>query len=114
MLFRSCSVYIEATGHAQSVIQGLDMIQKGGRFVEFSLFNDVVTCNWSVIGDGKELDIRGSSLSPNCFPMVIENIGNHVYRTENIVTHTYPLGNFQEAFEMSTGKTGAVKVALIP
>ena len=33
-----CDIYIEATGHPSSVQQGLNMIRKLGRFVEFSVF----------------------------------------------------------------------------
>src|SRR5690606_6042630 len=32
-----CDVYIEATGHADAVRQGLEMICKAGTFVEFSV-----------------------------------------------------------------------------
>ena len=32
-----CDIYIEATGHPSSVRQGLSMIRKLGRFVEFSV-----------------------------------------------------------------------------
>ncbi|MFL7807036.1 MAG: alcohol dehydrogenase catalytic domain-containing protein, partial [Anaerolineae bacterium] len=38
-----CDVYIEATGHTQSVIQGLHMIRRLGTFVEFSVFGEPVT-----------------------------------------------------------------------
>ncbi|HXO96964.1 MAG TPA: alcohol dehydrogenase catalytic domain-containing protein, partial [Chthoniobacterales bacterium] len=33
-----CDIYIEATGHPNAVVQGLQMIRKLGRFVEFSVF----------------------------------------------------------------------------
>mgnify|MGYP000579823127 CR=1 FL=1 len=69
-----CDVYIEATGHPASVKQGLDIIRKAGRFVEFSLFLEPVTCDWSVIGDGKELDMYGVSLSHGCFPETIRGL----------------------------------------
>ena len=35
-----CDIYIEATGHPSSVKQGMDMIRKLGRFVEFSVFGE--------------------------------------------------------------------------
>ncbi|MDN6408796.1 MAG: zinc-binding dehydrogenase, partial [Tetragenococcus halophilus] len=49
-----CDVYIEATGHPASVEQGLDSIRKLGTFVEFSVFKDPVTVDWSIISDRKE------------------------------------------------------------
>ena len=59
-----CDIYIEATGHPSSVQQGLNMIRKLGRFVEFSVFGQPATIDWSIIGDRKELDVLGSHLRP--------------------------------------------------
>ncbi len=50
-----CDIYIEATGHPTSVQQGLDCIRKLGRFVEFSVFGEKVSVDWSIISDRKEL-----------------------------------------------------------
>ncbi len=38
-----CDVYIEATGHPSSVVQGLTITRKLGRFVEFSVFGSKIT-----------------------------------------------------------------------
>ncbi len=40
------------------------MIRKLGRFVEFSVFGKDTTVDWSIIGDRKELDIRGAHSVP--------------------------------------------------
>ena len=79
-----CDIYIEATGHPSSVVQGLKMIRKLGRFVEFSVFGEPTTVDWSIIGDRKELDLLGSHLSPYCYPFVIENISNGNLKTEGV------------------------------
>lgn len=107
-----CDIYIEATGHPSSVIQGLNMIRKLGRFVEFSVFSQPTTVDWSIIGDRKELDILGSHLSPYCYPFVIENIRNGNLKTEGIVSHTFPVEDWEKAFEYATGKYGDFKVAI--
>ena len=39
-----CDIYIEATGHPSSVVQGLSLIRKLGRFVEFSVFCGAYDC----------------------------------------------------------------------
>jgi len=64
-----CDVYIEATGAPVAVNQGLELIRKLGRFVEFSVFGADTTADWSVIGDRKELDVRGAHLGPYCYPI---------------------------------------------
>ena len=107
-----CDIYIEATGHPSSVIQGLNLVRKLGRFVEFSVFAEPTTVDWSIIGDRKELDILGSHLSPYCYPFVIENIANGNLKTKGVVSRTFSLENWEEAFEYATGKYGDFKVAI--
>ena len=106
-----CDIYIEATGHPDSVSQGLEMIRKLGRFVEFSVFSKAVSIDWSVIGDGKELDVLGSHLSPYCFPYVIEHLANGDLKGDGVVSAIYSLDDWKEAFDKATGKDGDFKVA---
>ena len=106
-----CDIYIEATGHPSSVKQGLDMIRKLGRFVEFSVFGSETTVDWSVIGVGKELDVLGSHLSPYCFPFVINHIANGDLKTDDVVSRIFKLEDWEQAFEYATGKYGDFKVA---
>ncbi|MDR1950052.1 MAG: alcohol dehydrogenase catalytic domain-containing protein [Spirochaetaceae bacterium] len=110
-----CDIYIEASGHSDSVGQGLEMIRKMGRFVEFSVFKEPATVDWSIIGDQKELDIRGAHLSPDCYPWVIKWILDGSLPTAGVVTHQFPLEDWQKAFDLAlTGGDNAIKVAIIP
>ena len=107
-----CDVYIEATGHPSSVIQGMSMIRKLGRFVEFSVFGAPTTMDWSIIGDRKELDVLGSHLSPYAYPFVIENIVSGKLKTNGVVSSMFPIEEWEKGFEYATGKYGDFKVAL--
>jgi L-iditol 2-dehydrogenase len=107
-----CDIYIEATGHPSSVVQGMQMIRKLGRFVEFSVFGAPTTLDWSIIGDRKELDVLGAHLSPYCFPFVIENIANGTLKTAGVVSRSFPLERWEDAFEYASGKYGDFKVAI--
>ena len=106
-----CDIYIEATGHPSSVEQGLKMIRKLGRFVEFSVFGSPASIDWSIIGDGKELDVLGAHLSPYCFPYVIEHLANGDLKSDGVVSAIYRLDDWKEAFDKATGKDGDFKVA---
>ena len=106
-----CDIYIEATGHPSSVVQGMDMIRKLGRFVEFSVFGAPTTLDWSIIGDRKELDVLGSHLSPYAYPFVIENIANGKLKTNGVVSRIFALEDWEEAFDYASGKYGDLKVA---
>ncbi len=108
-----CDVYLEVTGHPSSVGQGLDMICKGGRFVEFSVMSGTSTVDWSVIGDMKEIVIRGSQLSPYCYGRTIEGIVNGTLPTRGVVSHIFPLERWEEAFAVANAGKG-IKVVLKP
>ncbi len=109
-----CDVYIEATGHGQSVVQGLHMIRRLGTFVEFSVFGEPVTVDWTIIGDTKELNIHGAHLGPYCYPLAMEMILKGQVPVDEIVTHSFSLERFDEAFRFVTGAKESIKVMLTP
>jgi threonine dehydrogenase-like Zn-dependent dehydrogenase len=110
-----CVIYIEASGHQDSVGQGLEMIRKMGRFVEFSVFKEPAVVDWSIIGDQKELDILGAHLSPNAYPWVIKWMLDGTLPTAGVVTHQIPLDDWKRAFDLAlTGADNAIKVAIVP
>lgn len=108
-----CDVYIEATGNPASVPQGLTMIRKMGRFVEFSVFSKETTVDWSIIGDRKELDIRGAHLGPDCYQTVIDFFERKLFTAEGIVTRAYRLDDWETAFA-DAHSTESIKVLLVP
>ncbi|PJN89623.1 MDR/zinc-dependent alcohol dehydrogenase-like family protein [Bacillus sp. mrc49] len=109
-----CDIYIEATGAQKSVEQGLNMIRKLGRFVEFSVFKEPVTVDWSIISDRKELDVLGSHLGPYCYEPVIKGIANGDLPTEGVVTHELSLEEFEKGFQLVKSGKESLKVILNP
>lgn len=108
-----CDIYIEATGHPASVQQGLDIIRKGGRFVEFSVMSGPSTIDWSIIGDAKEITIVGSQLSPYCYEPVIKYLDSGEFNTEGMITHQFSVEQWEEAYK--TAQTlDALKVIIRP
>ena len=108
-----CDIYIEATGAPASVRQGMQMIRKLGRFVEFSVFGQETSLDWSIIGDKKELDVLGSHISPYCYPYVIHHIHSGQMQTSGVVTGLYSLDDWEAAFEQAGGKGGSLKTAFV-
>lgn len=109
-----CDVYLEASGHPSSVIQGLDIIASLGRFIEFSVFGSKVTADWSIIGDVKEIRIIGGHLGPHCWPKAIDLISNGHVPVDEIVTHKFPLRNFLEGIKKVSNSQDSIKVMLFP
>jgi L-iditol 2-dehydrogenase len=108
-----CDVYIETTGVPAGVTQGLELIRKLGRFVEFSVFGKDTTADWSIIGDRKELDVRGSHLGPYCYPIVIDLMSRGLLTSRGIVTHDFSLDDWEQAFALANS-LDSIKVLLKP
>jgi erythritol/L-threitol dehydrogenase len=108
-----CDVYIETTGAPVGVTQGLDMIRKLGRFVEFSVFGKETSVDWSIIGDRKELDVRGSHLGPYCYPIAIDLLERKLVTSKGIVTHSFELNAWDEAIRTANSPE-SIKVLLQP
>jgi threonine dehydrogenase-like Zn-dependent dehydrogenase len=108
-----CDVYIETTGAPIGVTQGLEMIRKLGRFVEFSVFGSDTSADWSIIGDRKELDVRGAHLGPYCYPIAIDLLARGLVTSKGIVTHDFPLTEWERAFALANS-LDSIKVLLKP
>ncbi|WP_306574672.1 alcohol dehydrogenase catalytic domain-containing protein [Anaerotruncus massiliensis (ex Togo et al. 2019)] len=109
-----CDVYIDASGFPDSVPQGLVSLKNHGRYVQFGQFPREVTANWNIIGDGKELTVIGSHLSANCYPPVIRGIESGLLRTDGLISHTFRLKDWKEAYELPGKDKTAMKVLIVP
>ena len=108
-----CDVYVETTGVPAGVTQGLELIRKLGRFVEFSVFGQETSADWSIIGDRKELDVRGAHLGPYCYPIVIDLMERGLLTSRGIVTHDFTLDDWEQAFALANS-LDSIKVILRP
>jgi L-iditol 2-dehydrogenase len=108
-----CDVYIETTGSPSGVTQGLDLIRKLGRFVEFSVFGADASVDWSIIGDRKELDVRGAHLGPYCYPIAIDLLARGLVTSKGIVTHGFALEEWDEAIKVANS-LDSIKVLMRP
>lgn len=109
-----CDVYIEASGSEKSVKQGMGAIRFKGTYVQFGVFPNEITIDWNDIGDGKEIDIYGAHLAPFCYRPVINSIMDGSIPTEGLMTHTFKMEDWKEAFEVAEKDPDALKVMLIP
>jgi len=109
-----CDVYIEASGAPDAVMQGLQMVRKLGTFVEFSVMRQPSTVDWTIIGDTKELTIKGSHLSPHTYPVAIDMLCRGLLPLGQIITHRLPLTAFAEGMALVVDGRSSVKVQLIP
>lgn len=109
-----CDVYYEVSGHPSGVLQGLEMIRKRGRFVEFSVFGEATTVDWSVIGEKKAISILGGHLSPHTYPVALDLLSSGKVKTEGLITGKFPLTDFANALKKSEDTSTSIKNLLIP
>ena len=93
--------------------EGLELIRKLGRFVEFSVFGEDATVDWSIIGDRKELDVRGAHLGPYCYPVAIDLLARGLVTSKGIVTHDFALEDWNDAIRVAKSPE-SIKVLLKP
>ena len=110
-----CDIYIECAGHPSSVVNGLNMIRRHGKFIEFSVFGSEVTADWSIIGDKKELTILGAHIGGHeGYEIAIRAISEGMIAIDDIVTQEFALKDWEEAYELSEKGDASIKVILIP
>src|SRR5699024_5452420 len=98
-----------------AVPQGLNLLRKLGRFVEYSVFKENVSVDWSIISDDKELDVRGAHLGPHTWPGAIKIIEKGTLPLEDNCTPPLGLTDFQKALDAVAAAAGAsVKVSIVP
>jgi threonine dehydrogenase-like Zn-dependent dehydrogenase len=109
-----CDVLVEATGNPEAIESCLHMIRKAGTFVEFSVMKGLSAVDWTIIGDGKELDIHGAHLAPYTFPTSIDYLERGLLQIEPIVTDELPLEEFEKGFAAVDNPADSIKVLLRP
>jgi L-iditol 2-dehydrogenase len=70
--------------------------------------------DWSIIGDVKELDIRGAHLSPWTYPVAIRFLHEGLVKADEIITHELPLEEFKRGLELAEKGDEAIRVVLKP
>jgi threonine dehydrogenase-like Zn-dependent dehydrogenase len=109
-----CDVLIEATGNAEAIVPALHMIRKAGTFVEFSVMRELSSADWTIIGDGKELNIHGAHLGPYCFPTAIDYLSRGLINIQPIVTNRFPLADYEKGLHAVEHPDKSIKVLLKP
>jgi L-iditol 2-dehydrogenase len=99
-----CDVYIEATGAAAAPQQGLNMIRRLGTLVAFSVIGEPVSIDWNLIGDQRELNVRGSHLGPYCYPRAVSLLADKKVAVEPLISAEFRLVDFPDA--MAAARSG--------
>ena len=94
---RGADVFLEASGQTSAFEQGLQLVRKGARLVVFGVYKRPATVDLNLLGEFKELDIRGGHLAPFTYATALDLMARGKIDGETCVTHTYPLEEFEHA-----------------
>ncbi len=110
-----CDVVLEAAGTDKSVKSGIDMLRRGGRLMEFSVFavGKSPSFDWSIISDIKELEIIGGHLGFHTYPAAIDFLSRGLITSRGIASDPYPLEDFKKAIDISKAG-GHIKTLMQP
>ena len=110
-----CDVVLEASGHPKAVEQAIDMLRRRGRLMEFGVFAEKSCIDFSIISDVKELEIVGGHLGAYTYPLAIKYLAEGLVKTDQIITHNFPLKDWKKAIETSEKRLeNAIKVTMTP
>ena len=112
---RGPDIYIEASGSVASLRAGLDLLRKAGRLVVYGVYAQEATLDMNLVSEFKELEIVGGHVSPNTYPLAIKYLAEGLVDWQVMVTHTFPLAQFEEAIQVkSQPGVPSIKTLLIP
>jgi L-iditol 2-dehydrogenase len=110
-----CDVVLEVAGTNKSVRAAVEMLRRGGRLMEYSVFTEEVTLDWTAISEPKELEVVGGHLGFNAYPASIDFLSRGLITTRGIVSEPYPLKDFKKAMDVSKGrKSNFAKILMKP
>ena len=74
-------------------------------------FNNILVF-FFFLGDVKEIRIIGGHLGPHCWPTAIGMIARNLLPLDEIITHKFPLQEFEKGIKMVVDSAQSIKVML--
>lgn len=110
---RGVDKYLECSGSPNSLQTGFQIIRKRGRLVVYGVYRQDAVLDFNQVGEFKEFDIVGGHLSPMSYPSVIKFLEEGFIDAGALVTHQFPLSEFQAAIDVKDKET-SIKTVMFP
>jgi len=106
-------VVYECSGAGPAAQQLLEVVRRRGKYVQIGLFGQPISWDLDQVCY-KELIVTGSNASvPSAWDKALKLLETQVVQTAPLITHTYDVTEWQQAFDNFDAKTG-IKTLLIP
>ena len=110
---RGVDSVVEASGSGAAVTTGLKAVKKMGQYVQVGIIGDEITVDYDTIlyKQLKVFGVLGHTL--RTWDRVVKIFESGKIDLSPIISHTFPLSRWQEAFELFENKKG-IKILLSP
>lgn len=105
----ACDLFLDAAGHAPLIAEAVAMAKSGARIVIVAAHKQPLQLDINQLMV-KELVVRGSICYPTEFPEVLAMLGDDKVNLAPLVSHVFPVEEFDAAFEMAANARGSAKV----
>ena len=107
-------VVFECSGSAEAVEYGLNLIRKGGRYIQEGIIHQPIQLRFDQILFDKELSIIGSrTQKPSSWDKAINLVKEGKVNLKELVSDVLPLSNWKEGFRRAK-KKNSIKIVLQP
>jgi L-idonate 5-dehydrogenase len=103
-------VLFEASGNAAAIRDGLDHLRPRGIVVQLGLGGDIPLPINTIVT--REIEVRGTFRFDTEFELAVDLMSRGRLDVRPLLTATLPFGNAQDAFELASDRSRAVKVHL--
>ncbi|MFQ1701992.1 L-idonate 5-dehydrogenase [Loktanella agnita] len=104
-------VLFECSGAAAALSAGIAALRPRAQVVQLGLSGDMSLPMMQITG--KELALKGSFRFHEAFPLAVQMMQQELIDVSPLLSHSFPLADFDAAFAMANDKSQAMKVQLV-
>jgi len=105
---------VEATGAATMAEDAMSFVRRRGTILIYGVYSDDALGRFRLADiQRRELSIKGSFAQIDCFPRALAYLQSGKIKVDQLVTHEFPLKDYQKALELAWSRQG-IKTVIIP
>ena len=105
---------VEATGAATMAEDAMRFVRRRGTILIYGVYPDDALGRFRLADiQRRELSIKGSFAQIDCFPRALDYLESGKVKVNELVTHEFPLKDYQKALELAWSRQG-IKTVIVP
>lgn len=107
----SLDILFECSGAQSALVAGIGALRPRGKVIQLGLSGDMSLPMMQITA--KELSLKGSFRFHAAFPLAVRMMQQRLVDVSPILSHSFPLADFKDAFAMANDRAQAMKVQLV-